>query len=109
MRMRMRMFGLRTHVLEKGENKARPRDRSKLMVLTSFSHELRTSLNGMWLGRRVGVLMLLPMLKERLGDKQDRYYLDAALTSARFIHNFVSNVLVQRENRRVGLLESRGQ
>ena len=40
--------------------------------------------------------MLLPMLKERLADKQDRYYLDAAWTSARFIHNFVSNVLVRR-------------
>jgi hypothetical protein len=39
--------------------------------------------------------MLLPMLKERLADKQDQYYLEAALTSARFIHNFVSNVLVR--------------
>jgi hypothetical protein len=42
----------------------------------------------------VGVLTLLPMLKEKLADKQDQYYLDAALTSARFVHNFVSNVLV---------------
>lgn len=38
--------------------------------------------------------MLLPMLKERLAEKQDRYYMDAALTSAHFMHNFISNVLV---------------
>jgi hypothetical protein len=40
------------------------------------------------------MLMLLPMLKKRLGDKEDRHFLDAVLTSANFIENFISNVLV---------------
>jgi hypothetical protein len=40
------------------------------------------------------MFMLLPMLKERLGDKEDSNFLDAALTSANFIENFISNVLV---------------
>ncbi len=90
----LRVFGLRAVVPAKAHHEAKIKDPSKLRVLTSFSHELRTSLNGRQRARIVGVLMLLPMLKERLADKQDKYYLEAALTSARILYNFVSNVLV---------------
>jgi hypothetical protein len=54
--------------------------------------------------------MLLPMLKERLANKDDRYYLDAALTSVHFLQNFTNNVLViPRSHLRTGLPEHRGE
>ena len=41
-------WALRAKRNDKAAKDKKPRDRSKLMILTSFSHELRTSLNGMW-------------------------------------------------------------
>jgi len=55
-------------------------------MLITFSHELRTPING--------VLTILPMLKESLTNKQDQLQLDAAITSARFLNNYIRCCIV---------------
>ncbi len=37
---------------------------------------------------------MLPLLKERLSDPQDQYQLDAIITCAKFLHNYMGNCLV---------------
>ena len=41
------------------------------------------------------MLTILPLLKERLTDRQDIYNLDAAITSAKLLNNYISNCLVR--------------
>lgn len=43
----------------------------------------------------LGVLTILPMLKERLLDPQDRLQVDAAYTSAKFLNNYIRSCIVK--------------
>lgn len=51
----------------------------------TFSHEFKTPING--------VLTILPLLKDKLIDTQDKLHLDAAITSARLLSNFLNNFI----------------
>ena len=65
------------------------------MLLISFSHELKTPLHGsVEESMIIGVLAILPLLKERLVDKQDKYDIDTAITSSKFLNNYINNCLV---------------
>jgi len=59
--------------------------RHKMMLLMSLSHELRNPVNGL--------LTMLPLLKEKLTDSQDLYYVDAIMTCAKVLNNYINNCL----------------
>ena len=44
----------------------------------------------------LGLLAILPLLKERLTEPQDQYDLETAITSSKFLNNYINNCLVDR-------------
>jgi K+-sensing histidine kinase KdpD len=75
-------------------NESKAKGLHKRMLLMSLSHEFRNPLNGNYSLTTLGLLTMLPLLREKLEDAMDQYQVDAVITCARYLTNYVNNFLV---------------
>ncbi len=88
------VFVRRVVKLDKETDYSKTKGLHRRMLLMSMSHEFRNPVNGIRRNNWEGLLAMLPLLKERLSDPQDQYQVDAIITCAKFLNNYISNWLV---------------